>query len=191
MADYSATVDAAGTTLSQLLQKIVDRINNPADLVHKDDGLQYSATKAADGAGTGFDITITAYYFQQHFRVALRGPLVGGTITYTTPFKQGSGDFDSVSRIEDEGIIFAGVTTNYPGMYLPGEFGTATKFTTAGITYNTYHVDPLRISKEPMPQSVHHHWAHIYLIVPVPVGGDAPTRAASSPDLAIQTILGL
>lgn len=187
---YMATVDGLGTTVDALLTKIVAAINNPLNLLHKDDGLQYSATKAADGTG-GFNIDITSYYFGQHFRIALRGLLAGGTITYTTPFKQGIGFYESVAAIEEEGAIFAGVTTNYPMHGIPSEYGTTTKFATAGITYNTYHLDPLRISKEPMPQSVHHHWAHIYLIIPVPVGGDAPTQAASSPDLAVKTILGL
>lgn len=188
--DYDATVDAAGATVDALLTKIVARINNPLDLVHADDGLQYSAVKASDGAG-GFNITVTAFYFQQYFRVMLRGPLAGGTITYTTNYAQGAGDSLNVSRNEDEGLIYAGVTTNYPGQYLPEEFGKPTKFTVDGLTYNTYHIDPLRISKEPMPQGVHHHWAHIYLHIPVPVGADAPALAASSPDLAIKTVLGL
>lgn len=188
--DYDYEVgNPAGITASVILNAIVARINNPLDLVHKDDGLQYSASISGND-GSGYTITITSYYFGQHFRVALRGILSNGTITYTTPFKQGVGDSDSVNRIEDEGLIYAGVTTNYPGMALPSEFGRPTKFTVDGLTYNTYQIDPLRVSKEPMPQSVHHHWAHIYFIVPVPVGGDAPTRAASSPDYTLGTVLG-
>lgn len=179
----------AGVTTSSILTAIVAMINNPLDLRQKDDGQQYSASVASDGAA-GYNVVITAFYFGQHFRVALRGLLSNGTVTYTTPFKQGVGDSDSVTRIEAEGWIFAGVTTNYPGMALPQEFGQPTKFTVDGLTYNTYQLDPLRISKEPMPQSVHHHYAHIYVIVPVPVGGSAGARAASSPDYILGSILG-
>lgn len=179
----------AGVTTSAILTKIVADINNPADLRQKDDGQQYSAVLAGSD-GAGYTVTITAFYFSQHFRIALRGLLSTGTVVYTTPFKQGVGDSDSVSRIEDEGFIYAGVTTNYPGIALPSEFGAPSKFTVAGLTYNTYQLDPLRVSKEPMPQSVHHHYAHIYVIVPVPVGGSAGARAASSPDYILGSILG-
>lgn len=189
--DFDVTVDSLPATLSALLDKIVARINNANDLIQLGDGQQYVAAKADDGSG-GFNVTITSFYFEQYFRIMLRGPLAGGTVTYTTPYKQGVGYSDSVSQMEDEGLVFAGVTTNYPGgTFTPADFGTPTKFTVSGLTYNVYHLNPLRISKEPMPQSVHHHWAHIYLIIPVPVGPDAPTKAASSPDLAIQTALGM
>lgn len=186
--DYEFS-NPAGVTVSAILTNIVARINNPLDIVQKDDGQQYSAVlTGSDGAG--YTIAITAFYFQQHFRIALRGLFENATVVYTTPYKQGVGDSVSVGSIEEEGFIFAGVTTNYPGLGVPDEYGKPDRMTVDGLTYNTYQLDPLRISKEPMPQSVHHHWAHIYLIIPVPVGGDAATRAASSPDLAVGTVLG-
>jgi hypothetical protein len=172
-----------------ILTAIVARINNAKDIVQKDDGQQYSATIGTDGSG-GQNVVITSFYFGQHFRVALRGILANGVVTYTTPFKQGVGDSDSVARIEAEGFIFAGVTTNYPYPGVPSEYGIPSSFVVNGLTYNTYQLDPLRVSKEPMPQAVHHAWPHIYIIVPVPVGGDAPTRAASSPDYILGTVLG-
>jgi hypothetical protein len=179
----------AGVTVSAILTKIVADINNPLDLRQKDDGQQYTAALSGND-GAGYTVTVTAFYFQQHFRIALRGLLASGTVVYTTPYKQGVGDSDSVGYIEKEGFIYAGVTTNYPGAALPSEFGRPSEFTVAGLTYNTYQLDPLRVSKEPMPQSVHHHYAHIYVIVPVPVGGSASARAASSPDYILGSILG-
>lgn len=178
-----------GATVLAQLTAIVARINNPLDLVQKDDGQQYTASMASDGAG-GQNITITAFNFGQHFRVALRGILQNGTTVLTTPYKQGVGDSVSVKSIEAEGLIYAGVTTNYPGMGVPAEYGTPTVFTVDGLTYVTYQLNPLRTSKEPMPQGIHHYYAHLYLIVPVAVGGSAGARAASSPDLAIGTVLG-
>jgi hypothetical protein len=178
-----------GATVLAQITAIVARINNPLDLVQKDDGQQYSATIGTDGAG-GQNIVITSFYFGQHFRVALRGVLQNGSVTYTTPFKLGVGDSDSVGRIENEGLVFAGVTTNYPGIANPDEFGVPTKFTVNSLTYVTYQLDPLRTSPSPAPYKIQHMYAHLYIIVPVAVGGDAPTRAASSPDLAVGTVLG-
>lgn len=186
--DYEFS-NPAGVTVSAILTNIVARINNPLDIVQKDDGQQYSAVLAGND-GAGYTIAITSFYFQQHFRIALRGLFENATVVYTTPYKQGVGDSVSVGDIEREGFIFAGVTTNYPGLGIPAEYGEPDRMTVDGLTYVTYQLDPLRISKEPMPQSVHHHWAHLYIIVPVAVGGDAPTRAASSPDYIIGTTLG-
>lgn len=186
--DYEYS-NAAGVTTQVILTKIVADINNPIDLRQKDDGQQYSASLVSDGSG-GYNVVITAFYFGQNFRIALRGLFENGVVTYTTPFKQGVGDSDSVRRIENEGFIYAGVTTNYPGAALPIEFGEPSRFTVDGLTYVTYQLDPLRTSKEPMPQSIHHHYAHIYVIVPVPVGGSTTLRAASSPDYILGSILG-
>lgn len=186
--DYEFS-NPAGVTVATILTAIVARINNPLDIVQKDDGQQYTAVLAGSD-GAGYTVTITSFYFQQHFRIALRGLFENATVVYTTPFKQGVGDSISVGDIEREGFIFAGVTTNYPGLGVPDEYGKPDTMTVAGLTYNVYQLDPLRMSKEPMPQSTHHHWAHIYLIVPVPVGGDSTTRAASSPDYALGTVLG-
>lgn len=186
--DYEFS-NPAGVTVNSILTAIVARINNPLDIVQKDDGQQYTAVLAGND-GAGYTITVTAFYFQQHFRIALRGLFENATVVYTTGYKQGVGDSVSVEDQEREGFIFAGVTTNYPGLGIPEEYGKPDLMTIAGLTYNVYQLDPLRISKEPMPQSVHHHWAHLYLIVPVPVGGDSGTRAASSPDYALGTVLG-
>lgn len=179
----------AGVTTVSTLTYIVARINNPLDIAQKDDGQQYSATLASDGSG-GQNVVITAFYFQQHFRIALRGFLAQGTVTYTTPYKQGVGDSVSVYRQEQEGFIYAGVTTNYPGLGVPDEYGKPDSFVVDGLTYNVYQLDPLRISKEPANYAVQNYWAHIYLIVPVPVGGSTGARAASSPDYQLGTVLG-
>ncbi|CAM6001147.1 unnamed protein product [Sphagnum balticum] len=179
----------ANVTVNSILTAIVARINNPLDIAQKDDGQQYSAVLAGND-GAGYTVTITAFYFQQHFRIALRGLLSAGTTVYTTGYKQGVGDSVSVSDQEAEGWIYAGVTTNYPGLGVPDEYGKPNRITVDGLTYNVYQLDPLRISKEPNPGNVWHYWAHIYIIVPVPVGGSTGARAASSPDFAIGTVLG-
>ena len=83
-----------------------------------------------------------------------------------------------------------GVPGRYDMGIRPEEFGEPTAHTVSGLTYNYYQLNPLRVSKEPMPQSVHHHYAHIYLIVPVPVGGSTGARAASSPDFIAGSVFG-
>lgn len=182
-------------TLAQALQNITARINDKFDLVQKDDVINgvtpFAAVYTAVGGGV-YTIVITAGFFEQTFRVAMRGPLLyQGSTVYTTPFVEGSGYYDHVLSLEAEGWIFEGVTTNYPGDGVaPIDFGYPTSYVVNGLTYNIYHLDPLRVSPEPMPQSVHHHYAHIYIVVPVPVGANSTLRAASSPDLAIGTVLG-
>lgn len=185
--DYNSVIGDTGVlTLAQALTKIVARINNPLDLVHKDDGAPATAVLNDTGGGT-FTVVITSAFFGEHFRVALRGPLATyGSVVYTTPFVAGSGYSDQVKRLEAQGWIFEGVVTNYPMHGNPEDYGFPTGYTVDGLTYNFYHLDPLRVSKEPMPQNVHHHWAHIYLITPVEVGNSA----ATSPDKIVSAILG-
>lgn len=172
------------------LQAIVNRINNTADLVHKDDG--QVVTASISNSGAVYTIVLTAVYFGSHFRVALRGPLsVYGSVVYTTPFVLGTGFYDHVLSLEKEGWVYEGVTTNYPGDGVtPADFGFPTSYVVNGLTYNIYHLDPKRDSAEPNAVNVRTHYPHLYIIVPVPVGGTTTLRAASSPDLAVGTVLG-
>lgn len=182
-------------TMAQALINITARINDIFDLVQKDDVLNgqtpFNAVYTAVGGGV-YTIVITAGFLEQTFRIAMRGPLLyQGTTVYTTPFVEGSGYYDHVLHLEQEGWIYEGVTTNYPGDGVaPIDFGYPNSYVVNGLTYNIYHLDPLRISPEPMPQGVHNYYAHLYIVVPVPVGGSTGARAASSPDLAIGTVLG-
>lgn len=194
--DYDAVIGDTGTlavggpsvpvlTMAQALQKIVYRINNPLDLVHKDDGQPCTATYTDNGGGA-YTVVITANYFEENFRIALRGPLATyAAVNYTTGFVAGSGYSDDVNRLEQQGWIFEGVTTNYPMIGVPQEYGAPTPYTVSGLTYNIYHLDPMNQSKEPNPHNIRTHFAHIYLIPPVAVGG-----ASTSPDAIISAILG-
>jgi hypothetical protein len=182
------------TTLALALQAIVDRINNVADLVHRDDVLNGVTpfTAALSNSGSVYTVTITAGFFGEHFKVALRGNLSGlGVVATPTPFVLGSGFYDHVLSLEKEGWIYEGVTTNYPGDGVtPADFGYPTSYVVNGLTYNIYHIDPRRVSAEPNAVNERVHYPHIYVITPVPVGGSTSLRAASSPDYAIGTILG-
>jgi len=185
--DYQFNSPAGLTTLI-ILTAIVARINNPLDIIHKDDGQQYTASIASDGAG-GQNITITSFYYGQHFRVALRGLLTGGTVTYTTPFVRGIGDSTSVGFLEKEGWVYRGIPLYYEAGMRPEEFGEPSAHTQTALTYNVYHIDPYRQSTE-INDGVRNFRPHIEIIVPVPVGASAPLRAASSPDYTLGTVLG-
>ena len=187
--DYDYTFNSpAGLTTLIILNAIIARINNPIDILHKDDGQQYTASIASDGAG-GQNITITAFYFNQHFRVSLRGLLTGGTVTYTTPFVRGIGDATSVGFLEKEGFVLRGVPLYYEANIRPEEFGEPLIHTNPNLTYNVYHIDPLRQVNE-INDGIRSFRPHIEIIVPVPVGASAPLRAASSPDYILGTVLG-
>ena len=184
----------ATPTLAQALTNIVARINNVTDLVHRDDVLngQTPFTATISNSGSVYTITITAGFFEQHFKIATRGPIAHlATVATPTPFVEGSGFYDHVLALEKEGWIYEGVTTNYPGEGVtPLDFGYPTSYVVNGLTYNIYHLDPVRVSPEPNAVNVRHHYPHLYIITPVPVGGSTGARAASSPDLVIGTILG-
>lgn len=182
------------STLALALQAIVNRINNVADLVHRDDVLlgQTPFTASLSNSGSVYTITVTAGFFGEHFKVATRGPISGlAVVTTTTPFVLGSGFYDHVLALEKEGWIFEGVTTNYPGEGVtPADFGYPTSYVVNGLTYNIYAIDPRRVSAEPNAVNERVHYPHLYIITPVPVGANAAARAASSPDYTIGTILG-
>jgi len=89
-----------GETQTQLSQRLVDKINNPAD------GSNYY-TQSVTAALSGTNIVVTAKEFGTYFKVIVRQKLAdqASSVATTTAFKQGIGTYDNVANLEAEGII--------------------------------------------------------------------------------------
>lgn len=166
----------AGESQAALTARLAAKINDP-----KDGGNYYS--QIATAAVAGNNIVITAKDFGTFFKVVLRQKLgEQASVATTTPYKQGVGTSDNVAGLEGEGIIFDGITTNYPLHGLPGEYGEPTKFTVAGTGYNLYVLAPWQSEASPTPVDRHFHKK--YQVVAVPSTG-------TSPNTQLGIILGL
>lgn len=176
----------SGESRSQLIARVAAAINDVTDAGNGEKGLIVSASVA------GEVITLTSLFDGASFRVALQEKAFEvATSAITVAFKQGSGYYDHVKDIELAGNIFAGNTTQYPNQNATDEeFGAPTKFASSALTYNVYQISSVRRASSPFPigENVHKH--NTLVAVPVPVGADDPAKAASSPDLAVKTVLG-
>jgi len=156
----------AGETQAALTARLAAKINDP-----KDGGNYYS--QIATAAVSGNNIVITAKDFGTFFKVVLRQKLgEQATVATTTPYKQGVGTYDNVAGLEAEGIIFDGVTTNYPAFGLPGEYGEPTKFASASLGYNLYVLAPWQSEASPTPVDRHFHKK--FQVIAVPSTGTSP-----------------
>lgn len=173
---YDYTVKA-GDTVTLIANALVAQINSTTDPRNVD---QQNFIVASNAAGV---ITATAKYFGSSFRVATPGKSYEiATVVYTTAFKLGSGFYDHVRSLENEGNIYDGVTTQYPGDgFRSEEFGEPTKFADSTLTYDIYHLTPIRNEKSPTPVNQHHHYMNQLLVIPTAGGG---------PTVAVSTILG-
>lgn len=175
--DYEYVVKT-GQTLGQILDAIVLVINNTANPVNQAFGPIVTASQ-----NSNTDLIFTAVA-NTPIRIASREDTQSVTVTHTTPYQQGIGTFDNVSQLEDEGIIFAGVTTNYPAPInaLPSEFGTATKFSKSTLGYNLYMFNFYESEASPLP--LERHFQKKYQVLAIPSTG-------TTPEAAVKAILGL
>lgn len=139
------------------------------------------------GSGDTSTLILTAIDFGRSFRVATRDGLnylTSGIVnTATTAFTAGIGTYDNVSEVEGEGIIYSGVTTNYPAPInaLPSEFGTAKLFAVSGTTYNTYLISFFESEYSSLP--LERHFQKKYFVLFCPSSG-------TTPDATVAAILG-
>lgn len=181
---YSYTLKAADTIALGVagLLALINSATDPQDYAY---GKLVVATSG--GSGDTSTLILTSVDFNRPFRVATRDGISytssGITVTATTPFKAGIGTYDNVSEVEGEGIIYSGVTTNYPGITgaNPDEFGTATKFALASKTYNTYLINFFESERSPLP--LERHFQKKYYVLFCPSSG-------TTPDATVATILG-
>lgn len=182
--EYSYTIktgDTIATAVAGLLA-LINNVTDPQDYAY---GKLVVATSG--GSGDTSTLILTSVDFGRPFRVATRDAISytssGITVTLTTPYKAGIGTYDNVSEVEGEGIIYSGVTTNYPGATgaNPDEFGTATKFALANKTYNTYLISFYESEHSPLPLERHFQKKYIVLFTP---------STGTTPDAAVASILG-
>lgn len=172
--NYTVKTGDTGATIATAFRALINNANSPENR----DGRKFVT---ASGATT--NVVLTADYFGSSFRVATPGALYGAiaTPTLTTPFKSGSGAADQVAAIEIEGLIYEGVTTQYPGDGLsPLDFGTPNTFAADGATYDIYNFTPVKNEKSPTPVNQHHHYWNAIVAIP----------SSGGPSVAISTIFG-
>jgi hypothetical protein len=160
---YAYTVNAKpAETLDQVMQRLVDSINDPNNVTHKEDDPVVSAVYTA---GTD-SIALTAIDFGTYFEVAVGGVLVGRTtLAATTPPVLGNGTYEQAAQLEREGWIDEGYGTNYPEIGVPSEWGQPSVFAAVGTTYSFIHVDAIRV-KQSVANTVTDRPFHILLIIP-------------------------
>lgn len=172
---YVKSTDTIATALAGLAALINDA-TNPQNAAY---GQLVTAT--VNGSGDTSTLALTTPDFERPFRVATRQDInyltAGVTVTLTTPFQAGIGIYDNVAEVEGEGIIFSGVTTNYPSPTnaLPSEFGTAALFAVSGKTYNTYLINFYETEFSPLP--LERHFQRKYMVLFTPSSGTTPDSA--------------
>lgn len=178
--DYDYTLNGTDT-VATALASFAARINDPTNPVNFPYGLIATATV------TGGNTLVLTIVPGRSIRIATRGDIDYFTstivVTHTTQGQLGVGTSDNVSEVEGEGIIFSGVTTNYPAPTnaLPSEFGTAKLFTVAGLTYNSFLISFYADERSPLPLERHFQKRFIALFTP---------STGTTPDTAITAILG-
>lgn len=172
---YNYTVKT-GDTLNSIATGLREVINSTTSPENRD------GRKFVTASGSNAAIVLTADYFGSSFRVATPGVIYGNAaVVNTTPFKAGSGAAEQVAQVEVEGLIYEGVTTQYPGDgFSPLDFGGPNTFTVDGLTYDIYNFKPVKNEKSPTPINQHHHYWNAILHVPT----------SSGPAVAISTIFG-
>lgn len=168
--DYKAKT---GDTITEVLTALNAKINDT-------DGLEnYAFGRIATGSNSSGDLVLTAYDAARYFKPVARGGFADVTVTHTTKPKLGSGTYEGVAQLEAEGLIFDGVTTNYPNQNVtPEEFGKPTEFATSGITYDIAIFKPWVREESPLPFHAHNHKKHI--LVALPSSGTTPKAAFKS-----------
>lgn len=178
--NYEYLTVAGDTNLAGSLANVVLLINSTTNPVN----YAYGPIVVASTSGSNLVLTAVA---GRSIRVILRSATdyftSGVTLTHTTQFQVGVGTYDHVAEVEGEGIIFSGVTTNYPSPVnaTPAELGTASLFALASKTYNTFLIGFYQDEKSPLP--LERHWQKRYIVLFTPSTG-------TTPDVAVTSILG-
>jgi hypothetical protein len=182
---YYSYVATASDTLTTIATKIRDLINDTTNVINKDtDPIVTAALTATD------DIRLTAKN-NATFRIAFSHDAfaLGWTSNYTEAGTAnnsfGNGTYAQVAELEEQALIYKGVTTNYPGTESSAanasDFGKPTAFATVGVSYNIYFISGDKTENSPTPKEKHFQAHSIILAIPT----------ASGPETAVKAILGL
>jgi hypothetical protein len=172
--NFDVTVKA-GESLTQALARLAAKISDKNAPEWSAYGQLATATV---NAGV---LTVVAKDSDRYFKLIVRNALGDVTIAQTVAPATGSGSAAGIAAIEAEGAIFDGVTTNYPLVGNPDEYGQATKFATAGVNYDVLMLKPWREEASPMPFHKHVHKSYIFVAVPT---------TGASPKATLKSIFG-
>lgn len=176
--DYDYTLKS-GDTVSTALTALAASINSLTNPVN----INFGPIVTASVTG-GNTLVLTAINTTTPIRIASRADAQLVTVTHTQQYAQGIGTYDNVAQLEEEGIIYAGVTTNYPAPInaLPAEFGTPTRFANKSLGYNIYLINVYESEYSPTP--VERHIQRKYQVLAVPSTG-------TTPEAQVKAVLGL
>ena len=171
----------AGETWTQLMQRLVDKINNPTTPENID------KSRIVTAALTGSNITLTANSTNTIFTVALRGVLAAqGSAAVTTAYKLGQGTPEQAALAENYGDIYKGIGHFYPAPInaTAQEFGVPTSFAAANGSTTQYTVYVHEFFAEEHAFTLQKEERKSYIFV------YGPSNGATNPSAELDLILG-
>lgn len=174
--EYEVEVKAA-ETFSQSIARLIIKINNPAGIENY--GKTRVVNAALDYTVDANNFTLSAIDFNSHFTIVLRGKFQddASTFSVTTQFKFGLGSAAEVALMEQASDIRKGVTTNYPALGVPSEYGAPSQFALAANTYNIFKI---AYTAEDQTRTLGKEFRKNYIFIACP--------AAGGPDTALDAI---
>jgi hypothetical protein len=165
-------VRIGGTTNAFPVYKVKSVATNSFELESPYTGATNAALAIASlgtmSAIVNVGIQMTAIDFGAHFKVAVGEDMVSATVTYTTPYKEGSGTYIQVKDLESEGQVFAGHTTG--NVAFDTDFGAPTYFADANTTYSYITLNYLRSQVSvAAPKNRDHHYGTVIIAAPTGV----------------------
>ena len=142
---------------------------------------------------TATGIQVTTLEEQDHFRLAVKSELSDTSISYTTPFKQGSGYRDHITNLEYEGQIFDGTKT--VNAAFNEKYGEQTNYRNSTYAYDLY-ILPSRgtESSKAIPNTETTHFANLIIAAPLdaatPANDEGYVDAPASANTELDTIFG-
>jgi hypothetical protein len=150
----------AGETVAAAMGRLAAKIANKASLEN------YAYLQLATASVNGNVLTVSSLNKDRYFKLLLRNGLEDAVAVQSVKPATGSGSYEGIAALEGEGVIFDGVTTNYPLHGLPSEYGEPTKFASRSLTYDVLMLTPWREQSSPMPFHKHTHKSYIVIAVP-------------------------
>jgi len=170
--DYTIKAGDTPTTIATALTASINSTGIP-----NDQGDAFVTATSAAGV-----ITITAMYFQSMFKTSVLGSTFATVAESTVAYVEGSGYSDRVAEIEVEGLIYEGVTTQYPDNgFSPDDFGSPNKFVVSGQSYNLYQLSFYREQSSPTPLKSNKNLWTLQLYIP---------SSGTTPDVAVSKAFG-
>lgn len=119
-------------------------------------------------------VRFTALDNDCHFIIAPFTGLVNDTVTYTTPWKQGSGSGSSIQELEKEGVIFDGVGSTVNAAFRD-DYGYPTLFASSTATYNQFFLNFSTVNRPAAALPVYAQSQIERVVIAAPSTGTTPT----------------